>query len=139
MRKFREAALGLRFERRTIIRLGRLLHMEYKPSELADELDIHVDMIYRNYIPAGCPHRRDEKNLIWIVGTEFAAWARTVNEISKKKPFVLQEDEAWCVHCNKVVRIDKVKRRAVKRNLDILQGTCPECGGKINRLMSAKK
>lgn len=139
MRKFRDEEIGIRFGRPTIIRLGRLLYMEYKPSEIAQELGINVENIYRAYIPAGCPHRRDEKNLIWIVGTEFAAWARAVNEISKKRPFVLREDEAWCVHCNRVVPIIGARRRNVKRNLDILQGTCPECGGKINRLMSGKK
>jgi len=52
--------------------------MRYRPSELADELGCHVDTVYRTFVPAGCPHTRDSSGHIWIVGTEFAAWARSV-------------------------------------------------------------
>lgn len=54
--------------------LGVLLWMEYKPSEIAEEIKCNTDTVYKSYIPAGCPHRRDEEGNIWIVGTEFAVW-----------------------------------------------------------------
>jgi len=53
---------------RQMAHLPRLLWMYYSPSELADEIGCNVDTIYKSYIPAGCPHTRDERGRIWIKG-----------------------------------------------------------------------
>jgi len=37
--------------------LGVLLWMEYKPSEIAEEIKCNTDTLYKSYIPAGCPHK----------------------------------------------------------------------------------
>lgn len=57
-------------------KLRRLLYMQYRPSELAEELDIDISLIYKSYIPKGCPHSKDATGHIWIVGTEFREWFR---------------------------------------------------------------
>lgn len=55
-------------------KLTRLLNMQYRPSELADELGIDITVIYKSYIPLGCPHTKDDTGHLWIVGTEFRQW-----------------------------------------------------------------
>jgi len=138
LRKFSDATDRPVFKRPQIIRLSRLLDMEYKPSEIAEELNIGLWVIYNTYLHAGCPHRREKGGQIWIHGTSFAAWARAINELNKEKAFTLQEDEAWCVRCNAVVKMEDAHRRTLKRNLVMVYGVCSVCGGKVNRLASGK-
>ena len=59
-----------RMSQSQIARLGRLLWMRYKPSELADELGCSVDTIYKSYVPSGCPHQRDDATGLmgWPIG-----------------------------------------------------------------------
>jgi hypothetical protein len=126
-----------RFTRSNILKLDRLLNMWYKPAEIAEEIGISVDTIYRTHLQAGCPHKRDDHNQIWICGSEFATWARSVAK--EKKAFKLEEGQAWCVHCNQVVELVGGRERSVRRNLKIVQGKCAVCGGKVNRLKSGKE
>lgn len=137
MRRFTEST-GPIFKRPQIIRLGRLLDMEYKPSEIAEELGVNVSAVYQTYMPAGCPCRRDYKNHIWIHGSSFASWARAINEQNKKTVFHLEEDQAWCLKCNAVVKMEDAHRRTIKKNLIMIFGTCAVCGGKVNKLQSGK-
>lgn len=140
MRSFRaEPTPSLKFKRSVVIKLSRLLDMWYKPSEIAEEIEVPTDTIYRTYLTAGCPHKRDESNLIWIRGTEFATWVHGINELSNKKAFTLAENQAWCVSCNQVVEISGGRERSMKRNLRIIQGRCAKCGAKVNRLKSGKE
>ena len=119
------------FRRSQIIRLGRLLEMRYRPSELADEIGCHVDTVYRSYIPAGCPHTRDESGHIWIVGTEFAKWAR---EMNSQRGTTLDDDEGYCLKCEQPVQISgPTKVRPTNRYLELLSFTCPQCGTTVNR------
>lgn len=55
-------------------KLKRLLYMEYRPSELADELGLDIQDIYKYYMPKGCPYTKDDTGHVWIVGTEFRTW-----------------------------------------------------------------
>jgi hypothetical protein len=55
-------------------KVNQLLDMLYSPKELADEIGVHTDQIYRVYVPLGCPSERDEKNHIFINGKAFAEW-----------------------------------------------------------------
>jgi hypothetical protein len=113
--------------------------MEYKPSEIAEEIGISLTTIYRNYLPAGCPHRREKSGQIWIHGKSFAAWARAINELNKaQKSIGLEENQAWCVRCNQVVTMQDPHERHIKRNLVMVYGTCEKCAGKVNRLKSGK-
>jgi hypothetical protein len=105
--------------------------MEYKPSELAAEIGCHVDTIYRSYIPAGAPHRRDARGQIWIVGKEFAEWARAV---FSKKSHSLTDGQAWCLQCNQPVEmVGPLEVKPTNQYLELVSGRCSECGCVVNR------
>lgn len=123
----------LRLKRVSVIRLGRILNMLYRPSELADEISVSVDTIYRSYIPAGMPHIKDPKGDIWIDGTKFISWAKQTIAKSKEKRYPLQDNQAWCLHCNKPVDLINPIISYQNRYIEILQSNCPNCGSKINR------
>lgn len=127
----------VRMRREQVIRLGRLLHMYYRPSELANEIGCHVDTIYRSYLPAGCPHKRDERGHIWIVGTEFAQWARIVK---KHDQIPLEKNEAYCLKCRKPVSIaGDITVTPTNRYLELVSGKCPECGRTVNRAQARNR
>ena len=138
MRRFTESTTPT-FKRAQIIRLSRLLDMEYKPAEIAGELGVSLWVVYNTYMEAGCPHRREKAGTIWIHGTSFAAWAKAINKANKKKNFTIGEDEAWCTRCNKIVKMSDPHQRRIKKNLVMVYGTCAECSGKVNRLASGKE
>jgi len=120
-----------RFGREIIVRLDRLLRMRYRPSEIATELACHVDTIYRSYIPAGCPHERDGAGHIWIVGTEFAKWARAE---SSQKHASLADGEAYCFRCRRPTKMTgPIAVRPTNHYLEIVTGRCSECGTEVNR------
>lgn len=106
-----------------------LLDMMYTPDDLAQELGITKRDIYHKLIPAGLPHIRDESGHVWIYGPEVAKW---IDEIYQGRSFKLGEGEAYCLRCNKGVMMVNPQCRQVGR-LTILQGTCPDCGAKVNR------
>ena len=115
-----------------IIKLGRLLDMLYKPSEIAEEIGVTIDTVYRSYLPAGLPHTRDPKGHVWIHGPAFVAWARQTIS-ARKKSAGLPEGHAWCMRCSDSVELIDPKVKTVNRYLELLQSTCPQCGTKINR------
>lgn len=61
----------------------KLLHMRYKPSEVADVLGVGVQTVYRVWIPAGCPSDKDSSGALWIVGTELRAWMEDVEDVRR--------------------------------------------------------
>jgi len=126
----------IHMSRNQVIRLARLLHMRYCPSELASEIGCHVDTVYRSFIPAECPHERDDHGRIWIIGTEFAEWART----TKTKGPRLADGEAYCLKCNQAVKMmGPITVKPTNRNLELVTGTCPACGTTVNRARARRK
>lgn len=122
-----------------IIKLGRLLNMLYRPSEIAEELGVNVDTVYRGYLPAGLPHTRDDKGNIWIHGTTCAQWARQTVSQKKAKRRGLPDGSAWCVVCNRPVEmIEPLTVKPINFYLEILQGKCPRCGRTVNRARARK-
>jgi hypothetical protein len=87
-----------------IVRTRSLLHMRYMPSELAKEIGCCVDTIYRTYLPAGCPNQRDDTGHIWIIGTEFAAWAREMF-VKRRESLKMESDEGYCMKCQQPVKM----------------------------------
>ena len=75
-------------------RLHELLPMEYRPSEVAEVVGVSVDTIYRGWLRAGAPHRRDDTGHIWIVGSELATWLRG---FERKLSVTLEEGEVFCL------------------------------------------
>jgi len=117
-----------------IMKLSRLLYMKYKPSEIAEILDIGVDVVYQNYLKNGCPFEKNEKGNIWIIGTYFREWAQ--NEIAERKKKAnppMPENQAWCMKCNKRVLMVNPKVIYSGGNREILQSICPLCVIKVNR------
>ena len=126
------------FSRSQIIRLGRLLNMRYRPSEIASEINCCTDTVYRSYIPAGCPHTRDETGHLWIVGTAFAEWARDINSRENKRS--LSDGEAFCMKCRKPVRMaEPITVRPTNHHLELVTGMCPECGTPVNRARARRQ
>lgn len=127
--------MAQRFERKHLIRLSRLLDMMYKPSEIADEIEVTTETIYRSYLPGGCPFERDKNEDIWINGVSFRDWVEKVH--AQRKLGSLAEGEAWCLVCKKAVQLVKPKERFRGRYVVIFQGKCPACGRKVNRAYAA--
>lgn len=126
-----------RVTRAAMRRTMRLLNMEYKPSELADELGISAKTIYNTYIPAGLPHRRDKADNIWIVGTVFVEWANSVlqqgTRYAKQRKEPIGENQGYCMSCKKVTDFQVItRRRALSKNRVMVYGTCAECGKKMS-------
>ncbi len=116
--------------REQLIRVGHLLNMRYKPSEIAEEIGCNVDTVYRSFIPAGCPHERDKRGHIWIIGTAFRDWAR---DTFKRKGAKMPEGFAYCLRCRQPVRMVATVEKPVNRYLTLIAGTCETCGAKVNR------
>jgi len=114
-------------------RLKGLFDMMYRPSELAEEIGVSQNQVYRVYVADGCPHQRDEHNHIWINGADFSEWYKE----RYKKP-KLKEGEAWCVSCKKPVEMI-YRIRKEKDGLVFLKDKCQECGNKIVKIISYNK
>lgn len=122
-----------------LIKLSRLLYMKYKPSEIAEILDIDIKVIYRNYLINGCPHERDSRGNIWIIGTEFREWAQ--KEYAEKKNRIripMDDNQGYCVRCNKRVVMFDPKVIYSGGNREIIQSICPLCGSKVNKARGTK-
>ncbi len=116
-----------------IVRLSRILNMMYKPSELAEEIGVTQDTIYRSYLPAGMPYERDRTGSVWIHGPAFVAWAKQTIVKRRSERVGLPPDQAWCMKCNKPVQLIKPTVKVVNRYLELLQSPCPFCDTVVNR------
>jgi uncharacterized protein with PIN domain len=121
-------------------KLQRLLPMEYKPAEIAEEIGVDVRTIYRSYVPAGMPLRKDKQDNIWIIGTEFRDWARAILEKGARSPMApLAENEVYCLVCKKRVIFQDITRRETWSKGRIrIYARCSECGGKVIKLTKEK-
>jgi len=128
-----EIILAGRLDGKQRNRMKRQLDMEYKPSELAQELGINLDQIYRVYIPLGCPHKRDSKRYIQINGKEFQGWYLENYQKAKVK-----EDETFCKTCRKPVKIVSGVLRK-RGGLSYMLSYCPNCGRKLSKIIDCKK
>ena len=116
-----------------IIKLSRLLDMMYKPSEIAEEIGVTQDTVYRSYLPAGLPHVRDNNGLVWIHGPAFVGWARETISKKRSKAKGLGENQAWCMRCNRPVEMTRPKKVYENRYIKVMQSRCPHCKTKVNR------
>lgn len=62
--------------RRHLYLAARLLDMQYRPAELASALGVGVGVVYKSWVPKGCPHER-VAGQIWISGADFQDWLRS--------------------------------------------------------------
>ena len=119
------------FTAQQLNRARHLLDMRYRPSELAEELQVCVETVYHSYLAEGCPHERDSKAHIWINGAAFYQWASARGGRERVK---MTEGQAYCFHCKKPVNMIEVSTAKItSRYLEVVTGKCPECESKISR------
>jgi hypothetical protein len=112
-----------------IVRAPGLLPMLYRPSELAQDLEVPESTL-RDWLDIGLPHQRDERGHIWINGREFAEWVKASRRSSSSRR--MADDEAYCFRCQRPVKL--VKPNFTQRGKQmLLSSTCPNCGSTINR------
>ena len=122
-----------RISRQQALKLTGLLPMEYRPTELARAIGCHRSTIYESYVPNGAPHRRDGHGHLWIVGTEFAAWARATIG-TRKLP--LGKGQGFCMRCKVIVDMRGPITETEAKCAILLHGTCPQCFGEVVRFES---
>lgn len=109
----------------------RLLDMEYKPSEIADELSANKAQI-RRLVTAGAPARKDAKGHYWINGLKFSAWLESAAPKNDRDKHTFEDNEAYCVACKSVVIFTTTKRIG-----KVIYGKCPQ-GHNTARFYSSK-
>lgn len=123
------SAQGTHLPHATIVKAPGLLPMRYTLRELADELGCSGRTL-RAWANAGMPVERDTRGRIWVIGTQFAAWAA-----ARRKQTTDQEmlpDQAYCMKCRGVVRIADPIEISNGKHVR-LRGHCPFCGKKVYR------
>ena len=110
----------------------RLMDLEYKPSEIADELQVTKVQVLR-LITAGAPARKDVKGRFWIHGTTFVEWLENAAPKKPKDKTTFADNECYCLQCKQVVVFTETNRRRM-----IVFGLCPD-GHKVSRFISPKK
>lgn len=127
----------VKLTREQSLRAGHLLHMRYTVAELAEEIGCTTDTVYKTLLPAGCPHERDAAGHIWIIGTEFAQWARARKSRGgmgdgatgrSKYP----EGYALCMRCKQVVPFTTTEVRPTNPFAELVRGTCDQCGATVH-------
>ena len=119
----------------TVKKLLRLLNMDYKPSEIAEELNLSVKTIYR-YLDMGSPHRTDKTGSIWVNGVDFREWAKNQLSSNALKPKVKADaDQAWCCKCRSLVHFSSTITRKLGKRV-VVHGTCSVCSGKVVKIHS---
>lgn len=113
-----------------IVKAPGLLPMLYKVGELASDLNI-PERTLRDWLEAGAPHQRDDRDHIWINGLHFAKWVEQQRKSRRK--YKLDNESAYCLRCHQVVKLTEPRNRHIKAKLYIITGVCPQCGATINR------
>ncbi|GAP20438.1 hypothetical protein [Leptolinea tardivitalis] len=128
-----ETILSGRLDGKGRNQLKGLLNMMYSPSELAEELGIDKNQVYRVYIKLNCPHVRDDFRHIWINGQEFKAWY-----LETYKKTELAEDETFCKTCRVPVKLYKPELKT-KGRVTYLLSHCPTCGRLLTKIISSSR
>jgi len=118
-------------------RLGRLLHMEYTPRDLARELGCSQRKIL-SAVEGGCPHRRTESGRLRIVGDVFAAWYQ---EITRRRKRPLGAGEAFCLSCQRAVPLppeEQLQVHPLPNGNERVEAQCPICQKTVNRIRSGE-
>jgi len=109
----------------------RLLDMEYKPSEIADELGASKEQVMR-LISAGAPVRKDSKGHYWIHGETFVKWLNEAAPKNKRAKNTFADNVCYCVVCHSQVTYIEHRRKG-----NVSYGTCPQ-GHNVARFLSQK-
>lgn len=107
----------------------RLLDMEYKPSEVAEELGAKKEQILR-LISAGAPARKDAKGHYWIHGETFVKWLSDAAPKNGRDKSTFADNECYCLKCRSMVIYVEHRRKG-----NISYGKCPD-GHNVARFLS---
>lgn len=121
---------SIRLPHGVIVKSPGLLPMRYTVSELADDLGLAPWRI-REWIQRGAPAAREDGH-VWLIGTEFAAWVERCRQSRRVPRARMADDEAWCLRCRAVVRMEHVTVSGRGRRW-YLAATCPTCSGKLSK------
>lgn len=116
----------------------RLLDMEYKVSELAEELGvtphyIRIDMVQKRGLP--CWH--DKTKHLWFNGLEVRKWIeehyipRNNRKLYKEH---MAENEFYCVKCRER-RTSETYTVVADRGTLYKKAYCPICGTRMNKYL----
>lgn len=119
-----------RLTHQVIVQAPGLLPMLYTLREISTELGV-PDSTLRDWLDAGAPHHRDDRNHIWINDVRFAAWVKT--QQTPRPVRKLGPNEAYCLRCNQVTQLLLTEIRPIKGKLIHIKGKCSQCGNTINR------
>jgi hypothetical protein len=114
-------------------KLHQLLDMLYTPAEIANELGFGKRQFYRVYIPAGCPHKREENGHLWINGTAFRQWY-----LERYPKVRIAENEVYCLTCKGPVPIFQPETRQ-KGTYVYQASTCPNCGRHLVKALANER
>jgi hypothetical protein len=112
--------------------LRMILDMMYKPPELAEEIGVNVDTIYRSWMPAGMPYEIDDRGRYWIHGPAFVGWVKDGKDAATKD--MMAPDQGWCTKCKARVQMKDPTIRPITRSLEMMASPCVTCGCTVNRL-----
>jgi hypothetical protein len=121
-----------RLSRALMRRSVRILDMEYKISEIAEELGATNEQILR-LVLAGAPARKDARGRYWIHGTTFVHWLRDAGPKKPGDKIIFPENECYCVTCRAMVTFEVLRRKH-----RMVHGICPN-GHKVVRFISLKQ
>ena len=124
------ATIRIKLSHPVIVRAPGLLPMLYTIRELAGELGI-PERTLRDWLKSGAPYTRDARRHIWINGQDFVRWVAARRRTRRRVP--LADDEAYCLRCNRPVKLRNPVIIPVKGRLLRIRGTCPFCNSAIHR------
>ena len=113
---------SVRLPHSAITKATSLLPMMYTINELCIELDVPRHFV-RSWVDNGLPHERDQRQHIWINGIECRLWIEQKRQ-AKRKEKHLEDNQAYCLRCRKIVIVQNPKLITDKGNLR-LSGSCP--------------
>ena len=122
--------IRIKLPHQVIVKSPGLLPMLYTARELASELNM-PERTLRDWLRSGAPYTRDARQHIWINGQDFAHWVDVQRQTRRRAP--LANDEAFCLRCNRPVKLYNPVIVPVKGKLLRIRGTCPICNSVINR------
>ena len=120
----------IKLSHQVIVKAPGLLPMMYTVHELAEELSM-PERTLRDWLMHSAPYNRDARQRFWINGQEFASWVKAQH--IQRERYKLADDEAYCLHCKRPVRLSNPVTIPVKARLIRIRGNCPVCNCVINR------
>ena len=106
--------------------------MLYTPAEIGEIIGFGRHQFYRVYVPAGCPHQREDNGRLWVNGKAFREWY-----LEHYPKISLADDEAYCLVCKKIVPLSESEVK--QKGTYIYQSAiCPDCGHGLSKAISNK-